>query len=632
MRAPDPRWTLLGTLATPARGLVDGRGRVASAPGWALDWWIGAEDRWHRSDQEAAVRQHLVDDTPVIETAMHIPGGDAVHRAYVGRDRGADGGADLLVVEVENRSAVPVALALVVGPFDPHAPRGQGGSVSSLSLEVGVGVASCVLWVDDRPGLLLAKPPARAVGVPAGDDLLEVVAAGDAPRTFVPVSCPDGGARAALIHPLPHTAVVRVVLPLDTPAPWGSNRPGRRTTTGFPVALPSADQVAKGWEVQTRRDMAVTLPDPRWQAVTEANRAFLLLGAGDARTWVDSVDAIGALDRWGFHDEAAHLLRRAADPAFDGPPVDAATLVALADHLAFTGERALVEDLLSVVALGVRRADRPGRRTRRSGRASSADPKGAGSLWWRARGLAAAPVLLEAVGQVDGARAVQRRADRLAADLAAEGEAGAPGWPGAASPATTLRQARVELAELGPGRDERLGARLAWVLGAIGPTLCWPEEIDPERPADALGSGHDPVAGAAWLGLIRDLLVREVEGAAEPTLAVCSWLPPDWLGQSVEVHHAPTAHGQLSYAVRWHGARPALLWELETRPEATGPVRLRAPGLDPSWSSREARGEALLAGPDPAGPTRARPPIAEPVGESGQMPSAAPPDQGASFS
>ncbi len=271
MRAPHPRWTLLGTLATPARGLVDGRGCVSSTPGWAMDWWVGAEDRWHLSRQEASVRQHLVDDTPVVETAMHVPGGDTVHRAYAVRDRGPTGdGADLLVVEIENRSAVPVALALVVGPFDPYAPgSGPGseggrvdGSVSSLTLESGPD--GSVLLVDGRPGLLLAKPPARATSVLAGGDLQAAVAGGQAPLTLGPVSCPDGGARAALIYPLPHTAVLRVFLPLDAPEPEPGASRRRRRPVSFPSTVTSAEQVAKGWEVQTRRPMTVALPDPRW--------------------------------------------------------------------------------------------------------------------------------------------------------------------------------------------------------------------------------------------------------------------------------------------------------------------------------------------------------------------------------
>ena len=57
------------------------------------------------------------------------------------------------------------------------------------------------------------------------------------------------------------------------------------------------------------------------------------------------------------------------------------------------------------------------------------------------------------------------------------------------------------------------------------------------------------------------------------------------------MHDAPTRAGRVSYAVRWHGARPALLWECERS------IRLGAPGLDRAWSTAEARGEALLAAP-----------------------------------
>jgi hypothetical protein len=49
----------------------------------------------------------------------------------------------------------------------------------------------------------------------------------------------------------------------------------------------------------------------------------------------------------------------------------------------------------------------------------------------------------------------------------------------------------------------------------------------------------------------------------------------------------------VSFAVRWHADRPALLWDHQ--PRGGRPVDLRAPGLDPRWSSSEPRGEALLS-------------------------------------
>jgi hypothetical protein len=86
---------------------------------------------------------------------------------------------------------------------------------------------------------------------------------------------------------------------------------------------------------------------------------------------------------------------------------------------------------------------------------------------------------------------------------------------------------------------------------------------------------------------LRALLTHEARG----TVSLLADLPPSWRGRSIEVHDAPTrAAGRISYAVRWHGERPALLWEVE-RPG----VRLQAPGLDPEWSTTELQGEALLA-------------------------------------
>jgi hypothetical protein len=77
-------------------------------------------------------------------------------------------------------------------------------------------------------------------------------------------------------------------------------------------------------------------------------------------------------------------------------------------------------------------------------------------------------------------------------------------------------------------------------------------------------------------------------------LALCPVLPPAWRGQSIEVGGAPTRFGPLSFAVRWHGPRPAVLWDLAVHPDLPGPVTLVAPGLDRTWRSTEPAGEALL--------------------------------------
>ena len=80
------------------------------------------------------------------------------------------------------------------------------------------------------------------------------------------------------------------------------------------------------------------------------------------------------------------------------------------------------------------------------------------------------------------------------------------------------------------------------------------------------------------------------DGALLPT-----GLPSAWLGQPVEAYGMPTVGtATVSFAVRWHGARPAVLWE-----QSGGPVELTSPALAPGWCSAAPTGEALW--PTPAG-------------------------------
>ena len=128
--------------------------------------------------------------------------------------------------------------------------------------------------------------------------------------------------------------------------------------------------------------------------------------------------------------------------------------------------------------------------------------------------------------------------------------------------------------------------------------------------------GHDTEAAWAWRGLsfgarraarrrrgpfdestpggllesVRRMLVRD-----ERDLELAPGLPGAWRGQDLEVFDAPTRGGRLSYALRWHGDRAALLWEVA---DPVAGLVLRAPALDPRWSARDPSGEALL-GPVP---------------------------------
>ena len=90
---------------------------------------------------------------------------------------------------------------------------------------------------------------------------------------------------------------------------------------------------------------------------------------------------------------------------------------------------------------------------------------------------------------------------------------------------------------------------------------------------------------------VADRLVRWT-GEGEATL-LADGLPDSWLGSSCEAHGIPvTDRHRVSWAIRWHGERPAVLWEVD------GPAGLRIrSGVDSSWSTTEPRGEALWSAP-----------------------------------
>lgn len=658
-------WTTIGTSGVPACSVVDPRGLVTPwVGGWSLDWWVGAEDRWYLPSREAAVRQHLVDDAPVVETAMRVPGGDVVHRAY-GVQAGGAGGAGLVVVEVENATPVPVALAFAVRPYNAEGPapiRHIGCSGETVS-------------VDGRLALRFARPPARVAlsTSPAGDCAGVVLSGRAGPGGSSSAADPAGGVTGAFVVPLPHTAIARVVLPLVRPGPvrrrpriW----PGRAVPPAVPSGLPVAAAVARGWRAHAARGMRLVLPDDRLASCVEAQRRFLLLlhdadRAAPGFGVPDAVAMVGALGRYGYDAEAADVLRRypagqRSDGSFPDPHGDAdangRALVALREHLRLHPDPSLLAAAVPTVVKGAewierRRHRRRAGATGRRGRPTSTGGAEHVERLWGARGLLDAGELLGAAGEGGAADVARRYGEAFRAEIesslrpaepaAATGgagwpEVGAPGdvagslaacWPlrlfpsdhpgtvamadlvrerfmfGAAvlagdgarglGPAETLQLAFVEM----EAHDPRALERLWWLLDVASPARTWAEAVHPRLAGGSSGNGHSVRVGADLLSFVRNLLVRETTDG----LDLCTLVPESWRGAGIEVHEAPTHAGRLSFAVRWHGDRPALLWDLELRPGGF-PVHLRAPGLDPSWSTSEPAGEALLARvPPPAG-------------------------------
>jgi hypothetical protein len=691
--------TMVGNLATPERVAVDPRGLVTPIDAsWSLDWWIGAEDRWHVPSRATGVRQRLVDGAPVVETAMRVPGGDAIARTY-GMTSTTLG--PCAVIEIRNATTIPFAVVIAVRPFGPlgHLP------IHDIALDAGV------VTIDGTPSIVFAKPPGRvAMANQAAGDSATHIFAGRAPAVGaspVSVRCEAGWATASFVFPLAHTAVARVVVPLRPP-PAAGRRGRDRTSLTFPVVIPTSDQVASGWAVQSRRSLLLSLPDDRLMAALEAAIRHLLLvhGGEDLVLWPDrelDLDAaatvLDALGAFGFDPEVSQVLTgwtdlQALDGTFQGADqrldANAAVLGAVATHWLRTRDTELVESMIGPLAKGAHWIDkrRGSRRARRDAGAEGLLPDGAApdyagptGSYFRdaarsARALRDLAPALDGAGQPEVAADVRRFAaalvqslDRAFATVAAETGGAIPPTPTRRLDAGTVANlalvsplgahratdpavsATIDLVRdhltlgaavvqgvghvgLSPDLTMQLGSaelergelacldRLAWMVDIGGDTVGWPTAVLPNSGGGSAGRPNDPVALARFVTLVRRLAVRELE-ADDGTvvgLALCTVVPPRWLGQSVDVRDAPTALGRCSFSVRWHGDRPALFWEIEPHPGVTT-ATITAPGLDPAWSSNELHGEVLLTAvpvPDslsvPAGETDGTGPDGSPVG------------------
>lgn len=487
------RWTTVGNLDSPQRAAVDPAGLVAVAGrSWSLDWWIGAEDRWHVPAREVAVRQSLLDNSPVVETRVRVPSGDAVQRVYAARSLD---GSDALVVEVHNDTKVPFAVALAVRPYDLSGT----GRVDRIELD------GAMVRVDGAPAVVLPRSPGRVALSDAGADAAAVAFAGDAERVrAAEIRCADGLANAVLLFPLAHTATLRVALPMAG------------TASLDPPSLPGADQVASGWAAMTRAGARVEVPNRRLRDAMDASTRFLLLGGADPVV-------AGALDLLGFTEDAEQRLLTE-----DGAGAPGRWLGAIAQHWTLTRDITVARAAAPLVASLVSRLARV------DDRADADFGHGA---------LPAVAELLDAAGEARAAADVRALAARV--------------------PVTPPTEPDLEV-----------------LLATAGPTWTVP----------GTGTGHDLGANAALVTAVRRLLVCEVDDG----LVLSPRVSEAWFGQGWEVHDLPTAEGRLSYAIRWHGERPALLWELEPHAGRRS-ARLTVPNLDAAWSTTERRGEALLA-------------------------------------
>ena len=158
---------------------------------------------------------------------------------------------------------------------------------------------------------------------------------------------------------------------------------------------------------------------------------------------------------------------------------------------------------------------------------------------------------------------------------------------------------------------QRLGPQQTWDadvgLDAARRVAAVAEERRARRDLDRIIAGRtsspapsDPPGGVRSIAWLETRLTAG--GALLP-----AGMPADWLGRSVDVYGVPTVPGStVSFAIRWHGERPAVLWE-----QTGAAIELTAPVVAPMWMSGEMKGETLWPPPPGARPA-ADGPIAAP--------------------
>ena len=579
--------TVIADLDGELSARVDGAGAVRLTDrGWVLDWMVATEAGWQAVTDAGSLRQQLVEQAPVVETTLHLGGGRLVHRAFVAADRD---GTSAAVVEVRNDSPHTVGLALVIrpasvdGPMPPVAWRRDGTGETIVSID---GHAAAVL-----------PDPAGVVTADGDDDLVGALAVASSESAVGDGSTAQGSgvARVALIRPLPHTLTTRVSL---------------SPTAGVsPTRLADAEAVARGWARHTRGGCRVELPEPVLGDLVTASRAQVLLavradrddvGIGPAVADARLADALRAMGqgRLAAGLGARWLTRLGArglvdDGSTSGVAATGATLEILG-RAAPDLEVDEVQEWLPEVTGMLVGLDRTERR-------ASAAPQ-PWDRFWADAGRRGAISVLRRVGQDDAADQVGARLER-SPDRGGTASDGAGGILGAlddrALVAASWRRMLTARAAIGQGRWPEDDLR--WLLTATDRTGVMPLAVD------------DHLVAAEVVALWRDL------GATERPDGTVMLLPAvrlRWLGHPLEAHDVAIGSGSVGFAIRWHGERPALLWEsrgMEGRP-------LTCPGLDPGWSTTEARGDALLAVPSMA-----------PVDTSTERPG--PPDRpGGSFS
>ncbi len=531
----------------PVHSVSSNGGIEPLGSGCLVHWGVRADDRWHIARDEQAVRQIVAEDGVSIETRLRVPGGDIVHRASSTPYRNTS----LVIVEIENETPLPVAIALFT---------------------VGDGIWRCegnTLFRNSVSVISASKPVSQCQVAASEDDMMNALKLEESQNDAERAQSVKGS-HVAIVFPLPHTSSLRLVFCVEN----------KLDSLPPPDDLPNLEGIANGWNAHLDYGSTVVLEDERVQKVLFSARRHLLVGCEQALTssyWLKGVPAyaptlaISSMCLWGHIEAARHLLTQSIDryqvSSFQRPEMEYLSYLLWACN-EFTLHQMNDEATVPILNWAIEQIGNfvnaiPRSRIRRR----------VGHSYLRL-GLESSESILNRAGRIEEA---EQLGDALPKIYRANSMPRQP----EALPNALLHQDMSAML---------LAKYLNDYLGASEDSDSLSEIIGKAEPTGGFSSAErlqDPFASALFLLMFRRSLVSQPDSS---TIALFPSYTSKWFNLPVEVSSMPTSNGEVGYAVRWHGDRPALIWEGNINSQTT----FTSPGFDPAWQSNEARGEALL--------------------------------------
>ncbi len=512
-------------------------------------WGVGADDRWHFSQERSSIRQSVDSNEITTVTRMRVPGGDITQRVEVIPWEGQS----VTKIEFYNETPIPVAISIMLLNFGP------------------IEINSTTISSNEKPIIISSKSPRISTSGSGYENLTDEITNAEI-RDLRTIASSIGNANSdsALIFPLPHSTKLELVInnhDLD-------HLPALELT-------PSFDEISNGWQKHFESGMEIQTDDNRFASVLNTARRHLLIGSDQDVTspfWKVNSDepvvplTVLALLAWGHIDSAKKLIFKYMESMPSNlfkNSVSKEALHALClwqKYIEFCTKKEEVEDIIPWINETVRQllASLPGKR-----RLKKRD------YTLEIVSLRAAIEIFKSVQRESLALELQNQLVKI------EEAAGSQESPSPFEKYTNSYQTIIEI--------------LGEYLQIQQSSLTLDQILSKTDPTGSIIAGsrqQDPVFSALFLLAIRAGYIQENKlPSGEKQIEIAPSYNRDWIGVGIQIRNAPISSGNIGYAIRWHGTSPALLWEADT-PQR---IKVNAWSLDKSWFSTEHIGETLLS-------------------------------------